>query len=210
MTIKTGPAPSVAEMRTILLIPHGRVKTRRLAPTLAESVDGEVEAQRAFRIRYSYYPSPNLETPISPLAEVVGVASPLSAMTAMMARTSHRTCSRVGREGMSMSGCPYPFDTLAQLSSLYVLSLVSGINIQNPNRESDAPGRSLMRDLLARALNERPTEPEPERTGQRSSAFSGSGYTLGSDDVESTFVPDPSGPSNPGETLPGFSLSLRT
>jgi len=60
-----------------------------------------------------------------------------------------------------------------------------------------------MRDLLARALNDRPSEPEPERgSGQRSSAFSGGGYTLGSDEVESTYVPDPNGPANPGESLP--------
>ncbi|KAI9456031.1 hypothetical protein BJY52DRAFT_1277661 [Lactarius psammicola] len=75
----------------------------------------------------------------------------------------------------------------------------SGINVQNPDRGGpDLSGRGLMRDLLARALNDRPLEPEPEGT-QRSSAFSGSGYTLGSDEVESTFVPDPNGPPNPAE-----------
>jgi UBX domain-containing protein 1 len=78
----------------------------------------------------------------------------------------------------------------------------SGINVQNPDRESDVPGRNLMRDLLARALNDRPPEPEPEpeRTGaQRSAAFSGAGYTLGSDEIESTYIPDPDGPPNPGK-----------
>ncbi|KAI9432401.1 SEP-domain-containing protein, partial [Lactarius indigo] len=75
----------------------------------------------------------------------------------------------------------------------------SGINVQNPDRgPPDVSGRGLMRDLLARALNDRPPEPEPEGT-QRSSAFSGSGYTLGSDEVESTFVPDPNGPPSPTE-----------
>jgi len=79
--------------------------------------------------------------------------------------------------------------------------LVSGINIQNPDRDPDVvPGRNLMRDLLARALNAGPAEPELEGPGgQRSSAFSGAGYTLGSDEVESTYVPDPDGPANPGE-----------
>lgn len=76
----------------------------------------------------------------------------------------------------------------------------SGINVQNPDRDSDVPGRNLMRDLLARALNDRPLEPEPERTGaRRSAAFSGAGYTLGSDEVESTYIPDPNGPPNPVE-----------
>lgn len=153
--------------------------------------------------------SQHTKTPVSPLAEVVAVASALSAMTVTTARTSHRTCSRAGREGMSMSSYPRPSGTLAQLSSSCAVSLVSGINIQNPNRDPAVPGRNLMRDLLARALNERPSEPEPERAGGQS-AFSGAGYTLGSDEVDSTFVPDPNGPSNPGETPPNFLLSSRT
>jgi len=76
----------------------------------------------------------------------------------------------------------------------------SGINVQNPDRDSDVPGRNLMRDLLARALHDRPVEPEPDRTGAHgSSAFSGGGYTLGSDELESTYIPDPSVPRNPGK-----------
>jgi UBX domain-containing protein 1 len=60
-----------------------------------------------------------------------------------------------------------------------------------------------MRDLLARALRDRPLEPEPERAGaQGSNAFSGGGYTLGSDDVESTYVPDPNRSPDPGKTAP--------
>ncbi|KAH8986796.1 hypothetical protein EDB86DRAFT_2953473 [Lactarius hatsudake] len=75
----------------------------------------------------------------------------------------------------------------------------SGINVQNPDRgPDDVSGRGLMRDLLARALNDRPLEPELEGA-QRSSAFSGSGYTLGSDEVDSTYVPDPNGPPSPAE-----------
>ncbi|KAI9513224.1 hypothetical protein F5148DRAFT_1273174 [Russula earlei] len=76
----------------------------------------------------------------------------------------------------------------------------SGINIQNPDRDSGVPGRNLMRDLLARAVGDRPFEPDAERTGaQRSAAFSGGGYTLGSDEVDSTYVPDPNGPPNLAE-----------
>jgi UBX domain-containing protein 1 len=56
-----------------------------------------------------------------------------------------------------------------------------------------------MRDLLTRALNDRSVEPEPEEM-QRSNAFSGAGYTLGSDEIESTYVPDPSTPANPGQS----------
>jgi len=76
----------------------------------------------------------------------------------------------------------------------------SGISIQNPDRDPDVPGRNLMRDLLARALNAGPAEPEPEGPGgQRASAFSGGGYTLGSDEVDSTYLPDPNAPPNPAE-----------
>ncbi|KAI0260609.1 hypothetical protein BC834DRAFT_899973 [Gloeopeniophorella convolvens] len=74
----------------------------------------------------------------------------------------------------------------------------SGINVQNPDSSRDVPGRNLMRDLLARALNDRPAEAEAEET-KHSSAFSGGGYRLGSDDVDSTYVPDPNGAPNPAE-----------
>lgn len=76
----------------------------------------------------------------------------------------------------------------------------SGINIQNPDRGPPdvSGGRGLMRDLLTRALNDRAAEPEPEEM-QRSNAFSGGGYTLGSDEVESTYVPDPTRPANPAQ-----------
>jgi UBX domain-containing protein 1 len=70
-----------------------------------------------------------------------------------------------------------------------------------------------MRDLLARALNDNPDELEPDGTGaHRSSAFSGGGYTLGSDELESTYVPDPNAPPNPGKYLapfPTFRISSR-
>jgi hypothetical protein len=45
-----------------------------------------------------------------------------------------------------------------------------------------------MRNLLARALGDGTVEPEPEGS-PRSNVFSGGGYTLGSDEVESTYVP---------------------
>ena len=87
----------------------------------------------------------------------------------------------------------------------FLTNVFSGINIQNPDRGGPeaASGRGLMRDLLARALNDRPLEPEPEGA-LRSSAFQGGGYTLGSDEVESTFVPDPNGAPNPGRSCPCF------
>ena len=68
-----------------------------------------------------------------------------------------------------------------------------------------------MRDLLARALNDRSLEPESD-AAQRGSAFSGGGYTLGSDEIGSTFIPDPNGPASPGRffypSLPAYYIHL--
>ncbi len=41
--------------------------------------------------------------------------------------------------------------------------------------------------------------PIPAQTSSRSTAFVGGGHRLGSDEVESTYVPDPSLPSVAGE-----------
>ncbi|EJD00540.1 uncharacterized protein FOMMEDRAFT_54215, partial [Fomitiporia mediterranea MF3/22] len=63
----------------------------------------------------------------------------------------------------------------------------SGLSVQNPNRSGDGPdasGADLVRSLLKKAADAS-AGPAPR------SAFSGSGHTLGSDDVESQFVPDP-------------------
>ncbi|KAJ3488583.1 hypothetical protein NLI96_g2731 [Meripilus lineatus] len=63
-----------------------------------------------------------------------------------------------------------------------------GLSIQNPDRRPPPPGGNLVRDLLRRAAESGPpTGPAPPR----STAFSGGGHTLGSDEVESTYVPDP-------------------
>ncbi|CAL1701812.1 unnamed protein product [Somion occarium] len=65
----------------------------------------------------------------------------------------------------------------------------SGLSVQNPNAPGNQPGGHLVRDLLRQAaesgiagVSNRPPH---------SSAFSGGGHRLGSDEVESTFVPDP-------------------
>jgi hypothetical protein len=112
-----------------------------------------------------------------------------------MGMTSRRTTLQAAREGNLLH-----LIVIIIYHELFSLSC-SGINVQNPDRDSDVPGRNLMRDLLARALHDRPVEPEPDSTGTHgSSAFSGGGYTLGSDELESTYIPDPSVPRNPGKT----------
>lgn len=65
----------------------------------------------------------------------------------------------------------------------------SGISVQNPNSASARPGGRLVRDILRQAA-EGGMAPLP---GARRAAgpFSGGGHTLGSDEVESSYVPDP-------------------
>ncbi|KAK7047585.1 protein phosphatase regulator [Paramarasmius palmivorus] len=65
----------------------------------------------------------------------------------------------------------------------------SGISVQNPGRpggESGVPGGDMVRDLLRRAAER---GPPPERV--QAGTFSGGGHTLGGDEAESSFIPDP-------------------
>ncbi|KAH9917736.1 uncharacterized protein B0H18DRAFT_1123446 [Fomitopsis serialis] len=73
----------------------------------------------------------------------------------------------------------------------------SGISVQNPNRPGAVPGGSLVRDLLRRAAEAGP--PQEDAGSSRSSVFTGGGHTLGSDEVDSTFIPDPSSSIPPEE-----------
>jgi hypothetical protein len=99
---------------------------------------------------------------------------------------------------------------------------LSGISVQNPDRPGTVPGGNVVRDLLRRAaecvLNlsrfifEFGREfllmdvflsagPAPAAVAGQASArlgfFSGGGHTLGSDEVESEFIPDPDAPPRP-------------
>ncbi|KAF8556681.1 SEP-domain-containing protein [Imleria badia] len=68
----------------------------------------------------------------------------------------------------------------------------SGISIQNPNARENVPGGRMVHDILRRAAEmsaARSSQPLGEQAP--STAFRGGGHTLGSDEVESTFVPDP-------------------
>lgn len=64
----------------------------------------------------------------------------------------------------------------------------SGISVQNPNSASARPGGRLVRDILRQAA-EGGMAPPPD--ARRAGPFSGGGHTLGSDEVESSYVPDP-------------------
>ncbi|KDQ07832.1 hypothetical protein BOTBODRAFT_38519 [Botryobasidium botryosum FD-172 SS1] len=76
----------------------------------------------------------------------------------------------------------------------------SGISIQNPNAAPSLGGSgNTVRDILRKAAQG--GHPPPSLAGGdqgqghgQGSAFSGSGYTLGSDEVPSAFIPDPSAP----------------
>ncbi|KAJ7641257.1 hypothetical protein FB45DRAFT_899783 [Roridomyces roridus] len=72
----------------------------------------------------------------------------------------------------------------------------SGVNVQNPNAPNNReriPGGNLVRDLLRRA-EEAGAAPAPPTAG---GVFSGGGHTLGSDEAESRFIPDPNAPADP-------------
>ncbi|KAJ6629896.1 hypothetical protein B0H10DRAFT_1985755 [Mycena sp. CBHHK59/15] len=65
----------------------------------------------------------------------------------------------------------------------------SGISVENPDRQRRVPGGDMVRDLLRRAA-ETSRAPAP-LVPARGSAFFGGGHTLGSDEVESAYIPDP-------------------
>lgn len=67
----------------------------------------------------------------------------------------------------------------------------SGISVENPGRPN-LPGGSLVQDLLRRAA-----EAGPAANNTHHNIFSGGGYTLGSDDVESAYIPDPDAQDTP-------------
>ncbi|KAJ7717368.1 hypothetical protein DFH07DRAFT_907329 [Mycena maculata] len=80
----------------------------------------------------------------------------------------------------------------------------SGLSVQNPNagrgrgggrRREDGPGGEIVRDLLRRAAE---TGASPQaHPSAGASVFGGGGHTLGSDEVDSTFIPDPNAPVGP-------------
>jgi UBX domain-containing protein 1 len=71
----------------------------------------------------------------------------------------------------------------------------SGISIENPDR-ARVPGGNVVKNLLRRAAE---AGPPASAIPSTSRAFSGGGHTLGSDEVESSFIPDPDAPSSASE-----------
>lgn len=67
----------------------------------------------------------------------------------------------------------------------------SGLSVQNPGSAQRMPGGDMVRDLLRRAAEGGHAPPPPT-----SNVFRGSGHTLGSEDVPSSVVPDPSTSNN--------------
>ncbi|KAN0078316.1 hypothetical protein V8E55_010373 [Tylopilus felleus] len=68
----------------------------------------------------------------------------------------------------------------------------SGISVQNPNARGPVPGGRMVQDILRRAAETSVARASQQiETLVQSSAFRGGGHRLGSDEVPSTFVPDP-------------------
>jgi len=76
----------------------------------------------------------------------------------------------------------------------------SGVNIENPDRNRNVPGGHVVRDLLRRAAEAGPPPGAPGPAAPGSNFFSGGGHVLGSDEVESSYVPDPDAPAAAEET----------
>ncbi|KAJ3566502.1 hypothetical protein NP233_g6969 [Leucocoprinus birnbaumii] len=88
----------------------------------------------------------------------------------------------------------------------------SGISVQNPNRQADngqfsAGGGDLVRELLRRA-KEGGAAPQEQQVAGGFRVFSGGGHTLGSDEVESTFIPDPNAPVEEEEEVVTRTITL--
>ncbi|KAJ7032813.1 hypothetical protein C8F04DRAFT_1040214 [Mycena alexandri] len=77
----------------------------------------------------------------------------------------------------------------------------SGISVENPDhpgRRNQGPSSQAVRQLLRRAAETSASRAALARTAPgQSTAFSGGGHTLGSDEVESTYIPDPNAPADP-------------
>jgi len=68
----------------------------------------------------------------------------------------------------------------------------SGISVQNPDSRRAVPGGDMVRELLRRAAEAGPAPgADAVSSGNRLGAFTGGGHVLGSDDVPSSYVPDP-------------------
>jgi len=80
----------------------------------------------------------------------------------------------------------------------------SGISVENPDRPRAAPGGNLVRDLLQRAAQAGPA-PSPSAASS-SHAFTGGGHVLGSDEVPSSYIPDP---NNPGRDPEAEATAIR-
>ena len=117
---------------------------------------------------------------------------------------------RAANAGMPLVSIPSAGEGSLLMHALFPPHTHSGISVQNPDRAGSAPGGNLVRDLLRRAAEYvfespaayknlmrplycragPPIAPQGAPAPQRR-AFFGGGHTLGSDEVESTFVPDP-------------------
>ncbi|CAE6430706.1 unnamed protein product [Rhizoctonia solani] len=71
----------------------------------------------------------------------------------------------------------------------------SGLSVQNPEASRRSGPPNLVRDIFKKAAEGSSANAAAAAAEEpRSSMFSGGGHTLGSDEVESTYIPDPNAP----------------
>ncbi|CAE6362367.1 unnamed protein product [Rhizoctonia solani] len=84
-----------------------------------------------------------------------------------------------------------------QQANLYTGGEHSGLSVQNPDTARRSGPPNLVRDIFKKATEGSSANAPAASEEPRSTTFSGGGHTLGSDEVESTYIPDPNGPSKP-------------
>ncbi|KAF8674578.1 SEP protein [Rhizoctonia solani] len=79
-----------------------------------------------------------------------------------------------------------------QPANLYTGGEHSGLSVQNPDTARRSGPPNLVRDIFKKAAEGSSSNAAAAPSEEpRSSIFSGGGHTLGSDEIESTYIPDP-------------------
>ncbi|CCO28767.1 UBX domain-containing protein 1 OS=Emericella nidulans (strain FGSC A4 / ATCC 38163 / CBS 112,46 / NRRL 194 / M139) GN=ubx1 PE=3 SV=1 [Rhizoctonia solani AG-1 IB] len=86
-----------------------------------------------------------------------------------------------------------------QPANLYTGGEHSGLSVQNPDAARRSGPPNLVRDIFKKAAEGSSANAAAAAEEPRPTTFTGGGHTLGSDEIESTYIPDPDAPSRPQE-----------
>lgn len=100
--------------------------------------------------------------------------------------------------GRSRSQRPAENDEDDEPVNLFAGGERSGLSVENPDARRRSGPPNLVRDIFRKAAEGSSSGAGAEPSAPRSNLFAGGGHTLGSEDVESTYIPDPNAPP-PGQ-----------